>query len=186
MHEHLIWLRGDPARPPDASVIVPVNAQGDLENILVLLADIVRYDGRYLFEVILVINNYPPSDPPPEIAHYGRLELKVVSISDVRRAGEAVGFTARIPGLRVATSENAILWDADCRIPNPTALIDWYINAFKAGAQLAYTRVDFHSFCNLWSVRCKILIHHFARWVKRVILHIPTNRGSNYAVKRSM
>lgn len=186
LYQHLVRLRGNPEIPPDASVIVPVNAQGDLENILILLADIVKYAGTFSFEVILVINNYSPSEPPAGIENYGRLGLRVISIPNVRRPGEAAGFTARIPGVRAACSENAILFDADCRVPNPTALIDWYINALKGGAQLAYTRVDFHSFRNLWSIHCNIRAHHFARWVKRVILRIPTNRGSNYAVNRSI
>lgn len=67
----------------------------------------------------------------------------------------------------------------------PTALIDWYIDAMKAGFQLAYAPVDYHSLRNGASVQCRIPIHHFARWLKRVILRIPTNRGSNCAVNRS-
>lgn len=59
----------------------------------------------------------------------------------------------------------------------PTALIElvhrrdesWLYHSLRYGA----------------SVQCRIPIHHFARWLKRVILRIPTNRGSNYAVNRS-
>jgi hypothetical protein len=36
LHKHFIRLRGNTALLPDASIIVPVNAQGDLENILEL------------------------------------------------------------------------------------------------------------------------------------------------------
>ncbi|MGH3051771.1 MAG: hypothetical protein ACRDM8_02295, partial [Gaiellaceae bacterium] len=51
----LARLRGDPAVPPDASIVVPVNAQADLENVLDVLREIARYEGRRSFEVALVI-----------------------------------------------------------------------------------------------------------------------------------
>ena len=37
-----------------------------------------------------------------------------------------------------------LLFDADCRIPNPTALFDWYAKQFERGARVAYTRVDYY------------------------------------------
>jgi hypothetical protein len=186
LHEHLVRLRGKPDLQPDASIVIPVNAQGDLENVLKIVSDITRYSGIHSLEVILVINNYPTDEPPPETESYGSLGLKIVSIPNVRRPGEAVGFTARIPGIRAASSENVILFDADCRVPNPTALIDWYICQFKAGAQAAYTKVGYYDLRDRWSIRARILIHHLARWVKRDILRVPTTRGSNYAVNRSL
>jgi hypothetical protein len=97
-----------------------------------------------------------------------------------------VGFSARIPGLRAASSENAILFDADCRIPHASALLDWYIRQLKAGAQVAYTHVDYYDLHDHWVVRTRIRIHHLARWAKRNIFRIPTTRGSNYAVKCSV
>lgn len=186
LHQHLVRLRGNPDLPPEAAIVIPVNAQGDLENVLRVLGGITQYSGKHSLEVILVINNYPPDEPPPEIKTYGALGLKVVSIPNVRRPGEAVGFTARIPGIRAASSENIILFDADCRIPNPSALIDWYIRQFKAGAQAAYTHVGYYDLRPGFSIRLRILIHHLARWGKRMILRIPTTRGSNYAVNRSL
>lgn len=185
LREPIMRLRGNADNPPDASIVVPVNAQGDLENVLRLLADLTNYRGKHTFEVILVVNNYPPEVPPPQIASYAEIGLKVVSIPNVRRPGEAVGFSARIPGIRAASSEINILFDADCRIPNPTAVIDWYIQQFESGAQAAYTHVGYYDFLNSWSVRAQIFVHHASRWVKRAMLQIPTTRGSSYAVNRS-
>ncbi|HLB49839.1 MAG TPA: glycosyltransferase [Anaerolineales bacterium] len=186
LREQVVRLGGHTGRPPDASIVIPVNAQGDLENVLHILVDITRYTGTHSLEIILVINNYPPEAPPSEVETYRSLGLKVVSIPNVRRPGEAVGFTARLHGVQAAASEMAILFDADCRLPHPTALIDWYVHQFKAGAQAAYTHVDYYNLRGHWSIRARILIHHLARWIKRFVLRIPTTRGSNYAVHRSL
>jgi len=185
LQKQLTRLRGSQEIAPDASIVIPVNAQGDLNNVLQLLADISTYVGKYALEIILVINNYPPDAPPFEIDAYSQIGLKVVSIPNVRRPGEAVGFTARIPGVRAASSEINILFDADCRIPNPNAVIDWYIQQFKAGAQAAYTHVDYYDLQSLWSIRAQVAIHHISRWFKRCVLGIPTTRGSSYAVNRT-
>jgi hypothetical protein len=119
-------VRGDPAAPPDASVVIPVNAQEDLENVLGILGDVARHEGTATLEVILVINNYAAQHPPPEIAAYGRTGVRVVAVPSVWRAGEAVCLSARIPGIRVASSKRIMLFDADCRISNPSLLLDWY------------------------------------------------------------
>jgi len=182
----IIRMRGDPKLHPDASIIVPVNAQGDLENILRLLGGITRYLGKYLFEIILVINNYSPEEPPREIDTYRILGLTIIDIPNIRKPGEAPGFTARIPGTKIALSENTIFFDADCRILNPTVLFDWYIQQFENGVQAAYTHVDYYDLNARLSVRARILFHHLSRWIKRVILQVPTIRGSNYAVNRSL
>ena len=60
-------LRGDPTVPPHASIVVPVNAQADLENVLDIVGDVSRYEGSRTFEVVLVINNYPADAPPREL-----------------------------------------------------------------------------------------------------------------------
>lgn len=182
----IMRLRGNSETAADASIVIPVNAQGDLENVLHIVSNLAEYEGRYSLELILVINNYPPDEPPLEIDAYSRLGLKIVSLPCVRRPGEAVGFSARIPGVRIASSENVILFDADCQVTNPTALIDWYIEQFKAGAKACYTHVDYFDLIKHWSIWGRIFIHHATRWVKRVILGIPTTRGSNYAVNRTM
>ena len=178
-------VRGDRALPPDASIAIPVNAQADLENVLVVLSDIARYRGKRTFEVVLVINNYPADDPPEEIATYAGAGMHVVAVPNVWRAGEAVCLSARVPGIRAAEADRILLFDADCRIPEPTLLLDWYVDQFRSGAKVAYTRVGHYDLRPLWSVRARIAAHHLSRWVKRVLLRIPTTRGSNYGVDRT-
>jgi glycosyltransferase involved in cell wall biosynthesis len=183
----LVRLRGDATSPPDASIVIPVNAQADLENVLFLLGEVAQYRGRRSFEIVLVINNYHPDDTPEEVGAYAALGLTVVSIPNLKRTGETTAaFAARVPGVRAATSERVLLFDADCRILNPTPLFDWYISELDRGGDVAYTHVGYHELRPRASVKARILIHHWARWVKRVVFRIPTTRGSNYAVRRSM
>lgn len=170
---------------PDLSIVVPVNAQGDLQNVLRLASDVARYRGPATLELILVINNYPAESPPREIESFRELGIRVIAVPDVRRPGEAIGFSARIPGVRAARSEYVILLDADCRVRNITALLGWYLDALR-GAHAAYTPVAYYDFADAVSVRLRFLIHHSARWLKRNLLRIPTTRGSNYAVRRSI
>jgi hypothetical protein len=182
----LARLRGDAASPPDASIVVPVNAQADLEAVLSALSQVAGYRGDRSFEVVLVINNYPVDEPPPEIETYAGAGMRVVAVPNVWREGEAVCLTARVPGARAAASERLILFDADCRIPDPSRLLDWYVQQFERGAEAAYTHVGYYGLRPLWSVRARIAAHHLARWVKRVVVRIPTTRGSNYAVDRTV
>jgi Glycosyltransferase like family 2 len=179
-------LRGDPAAPPDASVVIPVNAQEDLKNVLGILGDVARYEGMATLEVILVINNYPEADPPRELETYARAGVRTVGVPDVRRPGEVVSFTARLPGTGAARSDLTIHFDADCRVPNASALLTWYIKRLRGGAQAAYSPVEYYDLRSLWSVRARIAVHHAARWAKRVLMRIPTVRGSNYAVDRAL
>lgn len=182
----LARLRGDPTAPPDASVVIPVNAQTDLENVLAIVGDIARYQGQHTFEVVLVVNNYAPEDPPPEIEEYRALGLRVVSIPSLRRAGETTAaFAARVPGVEAAATDRVLLFDADCRIPNSTRLFDWYVRELEHGADIAYTHVGYHELRKRASVKARILVHHAMRWAKRVVFGIPTTRGSNYAARRS-
>jgi hypothetical protein len=179
-------LRGNPAALPDASVIVPVNAQEDLRNVLRIVEDIARYEGDATFEVVLVINNYPVDQPPPELGAYAGAGIRTVGVPDVRRPGEVVSFTARVPGAREASSDVTIHFDADCRVPNSSALLTWYFERLRGGAQAAYSPVAYYDLRALWSVRARIALHHAARWTKRVALRIPTVRGSNYAIDRQL
>jgi hypothetical protein len=165
-------------------VVVPVNAQGDLDNVRTLLDDVARYRGPLRMETILVVNNYPEAEPPQEVHALRKVATKVLTIPNVRRPGEAVGFSARIPGVRAASSNFVVLFDADCRVPNPTALVNWYVDNFRAGAYAAYTPVTYYDFEECLSIRFRFAIHHVSRWIKRRILRIPTTRGSNYAVRR--
>jgi len=113
-------LRGDPHTPPRASIVVPVNAQKDLLRVLTLASDIVAYRGCQPIEIILVVNNYPANNPPEEIQEYQRLGFRVLGVEKVKHQG-GVAIAARIPGIEVAQSEIILLFDADCRIQNPTA-----------------------------------------------------------------
>jgi hypothetical protein len=182
----LARLRGDPAAPPDASIVVPVNAQADLENVLDLVDEISRYQGHRTFELVIVINNYPADEPPKELKTYARAGVRALGLPSVWRSGEVVSFTARVPGAREAASELLIHFDADCRIQNSSALLDWYVGQSERGMHAAYTHVGYYDLRPVWSVRARIAIHHVARWVKRAVLRIPTIRGSNYAVDRSL
>jgi hypothetical protein len=178
-------IRGDLALAPDASIVIPVNAQGDLDNVFHVISDVARYSGKNHIEIVIVVNNYEP-DEAPDVQRHINLGLKVLTIPNVRREGEVVSFTARVPGVRAASSENAILFDADCKLVNPTQLIDWYIHEMKAGAALAYTHVDYFDLDPGGVVKLRVFIHHASRWVKRVLLRIPTARGSSYAVNRTI
>jgi hypothetical protein len=178
-------LRGDLDVPPDASIVIPVNAQADLENVLDVVREIARYGGRRTFELNLVVNNYPPGEAPTAVETYAAAGMHVVALPSVWRVGEAVCLSARVPGIRSATADRIIVFDADCRIPNPTLLLDWYVDQFERGATLAYTRVGFFDLRPRGSVRARIFAHHAARSLKRVVLRIPTTAGANYAVDRS-
>jgi hypothetical protein len=182
----LARLRGESAAPPDASIVIPVNVQSDLEGVLHVVDEIASYEGRRTFEVVLVINNYPPDKPPKELRTYARAGMRTVGVPSAWRSGEVVSFTARVPGARAAASRFLVHFDADCRILNARALLDWYVDEFERGAHAAYTHVGYYDLRPLWSVRARIAIHHGARWVKRVVLRIPTIRGSNYATDRSL
>lgn len=176
---------GKPGKRPDASIAVPVNAQGDLETVLGVLGDIARYKGNHTFEVILAINNYPEGQEPEEIGLFRSMGLLVEPTPSVRRPDEAVCFSARMTGIRAANTDNLLLFDADCRIPNPTALIDWYIGRLHDGTKLAYTHVGYYELKKDLSIAARMIAHHGARWVKRQLLGIPTTRGSNYAVNKT-
>ncbi len=185
LREELARLRGDRGIRPRVSIVVPVNAQADLVNVLVLAVDIAQYDGDRSIQFIVVINNYSPESPPAEIETYRDIGFDVIEIPKVEHQGEVM-IAARIPGIEKAESESVILFDADCRIPNPTALIDWYADQFDEGFDLAYTHVDYTDLPHGFSVKVRMFIHHASRWVRRVILGIPTCRGSNYAIRREL
>jgi hypothetical protein len=181
----LARLRGDPDVQANASIVIPVNAQADLDNVLEVVDEIARYRGRRTFDLNLVVNNYPPGETPAAVDAYRAAGMHVVAVPSVWRAGEAVCLSARVPGIRSASADRVIIFDADCRIPNPTLLLDWYADQFDRGTTLAYTRVGFFDLRPRWSVRARIFAHHSARSFKRVVLRIPTTAGANYAVDRS-
>jgi hypothetical protein len=181
----LLRLRGHEAVAPHASIVIPVNAQKDLANISRLLSDLVNYSGPKQVEIILVINNYPEDAPPDELEIYRQAGLMTLGIPRIEHEG-GVAIAARIPGIRVAQSAATLLFDADCRIPNPTALINWYIARFQEGCDLAYTHVDYTDLQPGISIKARMFVHHASRWLRRNILRMPTSRGSNYAVRTKL
>ena len=183
LKERIQQLRGDPGLPADASVVIPVNAQKDLAPLLRVLSDLLRYSGSRRLEIILVINNYPVDEPPEEISLYQQAGLLVVAVPRVVPQG-GIAMAARIPGVRLARSQDILLFDADCRIPDPNALIDWYVGRLQEAYDLAYTHVEYTDLPPGVSVKARVLVHHASRWLKRNILRIPTSRGSNYAMHR--
>jgi len=186
LREQLKRLRGNPDQPAAASIIVPVNAEADLATVLRLLEDVVRYRGEHAIEVVLVINNYPPEHPPAELAWFRDLGVQVVAVPSARRAGEVVIVSARALGVQAANAEITIHFDADCHVPDMNALLNWYIGCLQSGYQLAYSHVGYYDLRKLPSVYVKIGLHHSVRWLKRNLFRIPTTRGSNYAVARSL
>lgn len=178
------FVRPTDPEPPDATVIIPVNAQGDLENVLHVIDDIARNPGRHRLEMLLVVNNYDEGETPEAVARYQELGFHVLAIPDTRRHGEAVQVSSRVRGLREARSEIGLFFDADCRIPDAGSLVDWYVDQFSRGADCAYTHVAYYDYEPTWDLRAHFALHHLARWVKRVPLRIPTTRGSNYALRR--
>lgn len=185
LREDLQRLRGDSHTPPRASIVVPVNAQKDLFNVFALASDIAADRDHQPIEFILVVNNYPADNPPREIEEYQQLGFNVLAVPKVEHKG-GVALAARMPGIEAAQSENLLLFDADCRVPNSTALIDWYLHQLDLGIDLAYTHVDYLDLPAGMAIKARMLIHHAARWYKRVLLGIPTSRGSNYAMKRTL
>ncbi len=178
-------LRGDASRAPDGSIIIPVNAQADVERVWTLINDLLFYQGRSTFEIIVMVNNYRPDDPPV-LDPFHQAGVRVVSCPDVRIPGIRVAVTARVHGARVAASSLTIHIDADCRVPNPTALLDWYVEQFAAGVSAAYTPVNFCDLSDDSATRARVAIHHLTRWFKRRVLGVPTIRGSNFAIDREL
>jgi glycosyltransferase involved in cell wall biosynthesis len=177
--------RVNPESAPDASIVIPVNAQKDLAALQRVLSDLARYSGKGRFEIILVINNYPAEEPPEEIQAYQQAGYQAVGIPRIVHHG-GVAMAARIPGVRLALSQYVLLFDADCRIPNPGALLDWYVDRLREGYDLAYTHVDYTDLPAGISVKARMFVHHASRWIKRNLLGIPTSRGSNYAMHRDL
>lgn len=150
-----------------------------------LLSDLSNYHGTRSLEIILVINNYPVDHPPQEIDDYRVLGVRTLEIPKVEHIG-GVALAARIPGVEAAQSERVLLFDSDCRIQDPTSLLDWYIEQLDSGVDLAYTHVDYFDLPAGLAIKTRMWIHHAIRWYKRVLMGIPTSRGSNYAIRRQL
>jgi Glycosyltransferase like family 2 len=172
---------------PSLSIIIPMNAQADIDNALILLGDLSSYRGPAVVETIVVANNFEPDAPPSRLAELEAAGARVLRIPEVVvRPGEVISFAARIPGTREAQSAATAHFDADVRVPHAAELIAWYIDRLREGVDLAYTSVGHFELPSAASVRTSIAIHHTSRWVKRVVLRVPTARGSNYAIRREL
>jgi len=185
LRENLRRFCGDSDMSPRASVVIPVNAQKDLSRILLVASDILAYKDVRPIEFILVVNNYPPDNPPKEISDFVDMGFNVYSVPKVEHKG-GVAIASRILGVELARSESLLLFDADCRIPNANALLGWYISQLEAGCDLAYTHVDYMDLPVGMATKVRMFIHHASRWFKRAVLGVPTCRGSNYAIKRNL
>jgi Glycosyltransferase like family 2 len=184
IHQQCVRIRGNQSVPPDASIVIPVNAKADLSKVWAILGDIATYRGAARLEIVLVINNFPEGEVPTAVQEFQGSVLRVICEASVRRPGEPPGFSARMRGLRDIHSKIGVLFDADCRIPNATKLIDWYIAQFQHGIAVAYTHVAYNELQPGITVQARVLVHHLSRWFKRQLLGIPTTRGSNYAVDK--
>ena len=183
IRDGLARLRGDPAAAPEASIVVPVNAQTDLQLVLGVVGDIVVYRGPHTFEVLLLVNNFPAEQPPAELESYAKAGMEMRGDSErvaearpcaSRRAWRGSGGVVRAGDLLRRGYSN----------PDSSSLLDWYMERFEDDAAAAYTSVGHYDARPLWSVRARLGAHHAARWFKREVLRIPTTRGSNYAVER--
>lgn len=178
-------MRKSASGAPDMAVSVPVNAMADLDNVLRLLEDLSLYNGPYGIEVILVVNNFPPDEPPAYIPQIEEQGVRVVAIPSVKKPGVAIPITARMHGVAAASCDPVVSFDADCRVPHPTELINWYVERFKEGAALAYTYVGHYDVHPGFSIKVRLATHYISRWVKRVAFGVPVTRGSNFAVRKS-
>jgi hypothetical protein len=185
LRDKISQMRGDPALPPEASIVIPVNAQQDLVPLQRVLSDLTRYSGSRRIEIILVINNFPVDEPPDAIRGYEQAGFQVIGIPHIIHHG-GIAMAARIPGVKLAHSQNVLLFDADVLIPYPDALLDWYMERLQEGCDLAYTHVDYTDLPSGISVKVRMFVHHASRWIKRNLLRIPTSRGSNYAIRRNL
>ena len=176
-----------PSSSPSLAIVVPMNAQADMENALALLRDLSASRSSATIETIVVANNFEADAPPPRLAEIEAMGVTVLRIPQVElKPGEVISFAARIPGARHATGPFTIHFDADCRVPHADALIGWYAAQAAADVDLAYTSVGHYGLSSGSSIRVSMAIHHTSRWVKRVLLRIPTARGSNYMIRREM
>lgn len=169
---------------PNASVIIPVRSRTQLTHSLALLSDLARYHGDYTLEFILVVDDF---ELIPEESEYFRnigVHLVFTEPDGPERAGGTIDVRAR--GVRAARAGITLHFAPDVRIPDPSALIDWYIESLYSEYQLAYTWIDFENRPGRLSTRLSLVVLNVLRSLKRTLLGVPTTRGCNYAVTRSL
>ncbi len=167
---------------PNASVIVPVGSPAELKQVFCLLSDLSHYRGSYSLECLLALPAGQPWLPPERLALLDSLGLRVVFTSARGRGGLA----ARGCAAQAARAGILLHFAADTRLPDPTALVDWYVRSLFGKFQLAYSRVDFYGLPGSPGVRLSLFVLNGLRALKRRLLGVPTPRGSNYAITRSL
>lgn len=172
--------------PAACTVVVPVNAQADLGTVGRLLGDLLPWNDADRGEVLLVVNNFDGAEP----AAVGELRLRgarVISEGKLSvRHGEVPPVAARALGARHSPPGLLVHFDADVRVPDAAALLQWYQDRFASGIGVAATGIGFHEIPPGLSIRARIVSHQAARWLKRVVLRTPVTRGSNYATDRDL
>ncbi|HEX5579061.1 MAG TPA: hypothetical protein VFY43_05275 [Candidatus Limnocylindria bacterium] len=168
------------------TVVVPVNAQVDLATAKRLLDDLQPWVINTAGRVLLVINNFTGEEPSEVDELRARGATVILEQSLVVRHGEVPPIAARAIGAREAGSGFLVHLDADVRVPDAPALMNWYLQQYVGGIRVAATTVEFHEVPPGVSIRARIAAHRLARWVKRVILRTPVTRGSNYATDRDL
>lgn len=174
---------------PSLAIVIPVNAKGDLNNVLLLLQDISKYAGKNRFQVILVVNNYPPEAPPSDFLDlYRAAGAEVLALPVlVGHAGIPPGLKARMAALQTVQCRAAVFFDADCRIPHPTKCLDWYAHAFTdPSTKLAYTRIAYFNWPSGVGMWLWLRVHYLWRWTKRNLLRVPTPQGASYAMDQKL
>ena len=170
---------------PDLAIIVPVNAKGGLANALFLLKDVSQYAGALRFQVILVVNNYDPEDPPKEFFDvYRKAGVVVLEFPQLPgHSGVPPGLRARMAGLSHVNCRGSVFFDADCRIPHPIQCSGWYCKAFEnPEVKLAYTRIAYFNWPPGLGMWLWLRVHYSWRWTKRNLMRIPTPQGASYAM----
>jgi hypothetical protein len=85
----------------------------------------------------------------------------VLAFPKIKERGE-IYLTVRIPGVRIASSECTIHFDADCRLPDATHLVDWYIRQFAMGFQMAYTHVGNYDLPASLAIKFRMILYNIS------------------------
>lgn len=184
LRQRLPRLWSPPQADPNASVIVPVGSPAGLQQVFYLLADLACYEGFYSLECLLALpagQDWPPAE---KLELLEALGLRLVFIP----AGvwEQGALAARAFAAQAARAGVLLHFASDTRLPDPTALLDWYVGSLSGSYQLAYSRVDFYGLPERAGVRLSLRLLDGLRLVKRRLLGVPTPRGSNYAITRAL
>jgi hypothetical protein len=186
LRRHMQRLRGTAEADPNASLIVPISARSGFSLIQGLIGDLARYRGSYTLEIILMVAASLAGSAPEEIEHLRGLGLQVIAAPEGGQNWEAVQLEARAQGVEAARAGITLHFSPDARLPDATALIDWYIQSLYSVYQLAYSQISYYGLPDGMNTRLSLALVDTFRKVKRVLLGVPTTRGSNYAINRHL